>query len=176
MPKRFFARFALIAAASAALTAPASAHITLEQREATLGAPIKLTFKVPHGCGDSPTTKIRVQIPDGVIAVKPMVKPSWTLDTVKGKYAKTYEFFHGAKLSEGVTEVSWSGKLADAYYDEFVITGFVAGDLKAGERLNFPVVQECEQGVHRWIEIPAAGQAGHDLKEPAPSLILVPKK
>ena len=36
------------------------------------------------------------------------------------------------------------------------------------QTLYFPVVQECEQGVHRWIEIPAAGQHWGDLKEPAP--------
>ena len=134
--------------------APSYAHVTLEQREATLGAPTKLTFRVGHGCGESPTIKVRVRIPEGVIAAKPMPKPGWSIDTVKGKYAKTYEFFHGAKLSEGVTEIAWSGKLPDAHYDEFVVSAFVAADLKPG-RLYFPVVQECEQGVHRWIEIPA---------------------
>ncbi|MBV9347692.1 MAG: YcnI family protein [Pseudolabrys sp.] len=167
-----FGRVALLLGASAL---PSNAHVTLEQREATLGAPTKLTFRVGHGCGESPTIKVRVQIPEGVIAAKPMPKPGWAIDTFKSRYAKTYEFFHGAKLSEGVTEIAWTGKLADAHYDEFVASVFVAADLKPG-RLFFPVVQECEQGVHRWIEIPAGGQAGHDLKEPAPSLILTPKR
>jgi uncharacterized protein YcnI len=36
------------------------------------------------------------------------------------------------------------------------------------------VVQECEKGVHRWIEIPAAGKTASDYKEPAPALKLVP--
>ena len=166
----------LSAAAVFAAIQSASAHVTLEQREATLGSPVKLTFRVPHGCGDSPTLKVRVRIPEGVIAVKPMPKPGWTLAVVKGKYAKTYEFFHGAKLSEGVTETTWSGNLPDAFYDEFVISGFIASDLKAGARLYFPVVQECEQGVARWIEIPAQGHGADHLKEPAPSLTLVPKK
>lgn len=160
-----------------AVGSQAFAHISLEQREATVGVPVKLTFKVPHGCGNSATVKLRVRIPEGVIAVKPMPKQGWTLDTVKGKYAKTYEFFHGAKLSEGVTEIAWSGKLPDQYYDEFVVSGFIASDLKAGSKLYFPVVQECEQGIHRWIEIPAQGQSqGHDLKEPAPALTLIPKR
>ena len=158
------------------IAAPTLAHVTLEQREATIGAPVKLTFRVPHGCGDQPTLKVRVRVPDGVIAVKPMPKAGWSLEAVKGNYAKTYEFFHGAKLSEGVVEIAWTGKLPDAYYDEFIVSGFVASDLKAGTRLYFPVVQECEQGSHRWIEIPAPGQSGHDLKEPAPGLDLVPKK
>jgi uncharacterized protein YcnI len=116
-----------------------------------------------------------VRIPDGVIAVKPMPKPGWTLTTNSGKYSKTYSFFHNAKLSEGVTEIAWSGgKLPDAWYDEFVFQGFLAGDLEAGKTLYFPVVQECEQGVHRWIEIPAAGKSGADYPEPAPALRLLP--
>ena len=58
-----------------------------------------------------------------------------------------------------MTEISFSGgNLPDAYYDEFVFTGFLAGDLEAGKTLYFPVVQECEKGVHRWIEIPGRGE------------------
>jgi uncharacterized protein YcnI len=76
-----------------------------------------------------------------------------------------------------VTEVSFTaGNLPDAYYDEFVFTGFLAGDLEAGNTLYFPVVQECEKGVHRWIEIPAAGKSSSDYPEPAPALKLLPKK
>jgi uncharacterized protein YcnI len=153
----------------------ASAHVTLEQREAVIGGPVKLTFRVPHGCGDSPTVKLRVRIPEGVIAVKPMPKAGWTLDLVKRPYKKTYEYFHGAKLSEGVTEVTWSGNLPDAYYDEFVLSGFIAPDFKPGTLLYFPVVQDCEKGVHRWIEIPTLGHEGGHLEEPAPALTLVPK-
>jgi periplasmic copper chaperone A len=46
---------------------------------------------------------------------------------------------------------------------------------KPGETLYFPTVQECERGVHRWIEIPAAGRSRGDYKEPAPFLKLLPK-
>ncbi len=169
-------RISILAASAFLLSASTTfAHITLEQREAAVGGPLKLTFRVPHGCGDSPTVSIRVRIPDGVIAVKPMPKPGWQTGVVKGAYAKTYDYFHGAKLSEGVKEVSWSGKLPDAFYDEFVVSGFIANDLAPGTKLYFPVVQQCEQGVHRWIEIPTSGQAG-ELQEPAPAITLVPKK
>ena len=34
------------------------------------------------------------------------------------------------------------------------------------------MVQECEKGVHRWIEIPAEGQHADELPEPAPALLL----
>jgi uncharacterized protein YcnI len=35
------------------------------------------------------------------------------------------------------------------------------------------VVQECAAGVHRWIEIPAAGESADDYEEPAPSVTIV---
>ena len=47
--------------------------------------------------------------------------------------------------------------------------------LEAGKMLYFPVVQECERGLHRWIEIPAAGKSSGDYPEPAPALKLLPK-
>ena len=171
-----FRELALGAAGAVAVACTASAHITLETREAPVGAPYKAVLRVPHGCDGAATTALRVRIPEGMIAVKPMPKPGWKIDTVSGKYPKTYTFFHGAKLSEGVTEVSFSGgSLPDAYYDEFVVTGFIAGDLEPGTMLYFPVVQECEKGVHHWIEIPAAGKSPGDYPEPAPGLKLVPK-
>src|ERR1700757_3052047 len=154
----------------------ACAHVTLETREAPVGAPYKAVLRVPHGCAAAATSAVAGRVPEGMIAVKPMPKPGWKIETVTGKYPKTYSYFHGAKLSEGVTEVRFTGgNLPDAYYDEFVFAGFLAGDLEAGKTLYFPVVQECERGVNRWIEIPAAGKSSGDYPEPAPALKLLPK-
>jgi uncharacterized protein YcnI len=167
-------RFVIVIAVLAA--SPAAAHISLENRQASVGTSYKAVFAVPHGCAGSATTKIRVQIPEGVIGVKPMPKPGWSLEAVKGKYAASYDY-HGAKLTEGVKEVVWSGgKLADDNYDEFVVSTFLSGGLKPNSTLYFPVVQECEQGISRWIDIPegAAGH-GHDGKSPAPGVKLMPK-
>jgi uncharacterized protein YcnI len=168
-------RAIIISAAMIALGAEASAHVTLEQSEARVGASYKAVLKVPHGCEGTATTSIHVRIPAGFIAVKPMPKPGWTLATKEWAYDKTYNFFHGRTLKEGVTEISWSGgKLPDAWYDEFVLAGFLAGEVKPGETLYLPVVQECEKGTHRWIEIPEPGKSAGDLPEPAPALRLVP--
>ena len=41
--------------------------------------------------------------------------------------------------------------LPDAFYDEFVLTGFIGDEASAGQTMYFPVVQECEKGVCRWI-------------------------
>jgi periplasmic copper chaperone A len=165
------------AVGAALFTCAASAHVTLETREAPVGAPYKAVLRVPHGCEGTGTIALRIRVPDGMIAVKPMPKPGWKIETVNGKYSKTYNFFHGAKLSEGVVEIGFSGgNLPDAYYDEFVFTGFLADDLEPGKMLYVPVVQECEKGVHRWIEIPAAGKSSRDYPEPAPALKLMPKR
>lgn len=157
------------------LLSSARAHVTLEQREAHIAAPYKAVFRVPHGCGTSATVKVSVRIPQGVIGVKPMPKPGWQLETVRGSYDKTYTLFHGT-VSEGVKEVIWTGRLADEHYDEFVLSTFLTDDLVPGRNLYFPAVQECESGVNRWIEIPAEGRTEADLKEPAPRLMLLPKR
>lgn len=171
MLKSFLPAMALLAA-----SAPAFAHVTLETQEAPVGGTYKAVLRVPHGCEGSPTVKIRVQIPEGMIAVKPMPKPGWTLETVKGKYAAAYDYY-GTSTSEGVTEVVWSGgRLPDEFYDEFVFRSYLTTGLKPGAHLYFPVVQDCEVGTDRWIEIPAEGKDSDDYETPAPGLKLLPKK
>lgn len=151
----------------------ASAHAVLEQREAKIGGGYKAVVKIGHGCDGSPTTSVRVDIPEGVIGVKPMPKPGWTIKMERGAYARAYKHYHG-DLSEGVRQVTWTGgPLPDDYYDEFVVAAFVAGELTPGTTLYFPVTQTCEKGELAWTEIPAAGQDPHDLKSPAATLKLV---
>jgi uncharacterized protein YcnI len=154
---------------------PAAAHVTLETQEAKVGSFYKATFRVPHGCKGEATHTVRVRIPEGFFAVKPMPKPGWKLDTVIGPYAQSHQD-HGRTLTEGVREVVWSGgSLLDAHYDEFVMRGTLAHGLPVDKRLYFPVVQECAGGAERWIEIPADGKASGDYKYPAPGLKLLPR-
>ena len=155
-------------------SACANAHVSLETAQAPVGASYKGVLRVPHGCGGSPTIRVRVRIPEGLVGVKPMPKAGWTLETTRAPYGKTYETPH-VSLTEGVREISWSGgRLQDDWYDEFTFTGTLAADLPPGATLYFPTVQDCETGVERWIEIPAEGASGHDLKSPAPGLLLLP--
>src|SRR5882757_2134541 len=119
-----------LAICAALAASQSSAHVLLERKQATVGSSYKAVFAVPHGCAGSATIKIRVQIPEGVIAVKPMPKAGWNLETVKGKYTENYAY-HGATVSEGVKEVAWSGgKLLDDNYDEFMLSTYLAGSLK----------------------------------------------
>lgn len=162
-------RNALITLAFALIAAPAMAHVSLEQPEAKLGATYKAVLRVPHGCGALATQTLRVQIPEGFFNVKPMPKAGWTLETVKGKYAKAY-VNHGTEVTEGVQEIVWSGgDLPDEFYDEFVFRGTFAGDLPVGATVYFPVVQECAGAQEDWIDTSGDDKAD----KPAPGVVLI---
>ena len=165
----------LALAASTALFAslafrPACAHVTLDKKGVPVGSFYKAVLTVPHGCDGSPTVKIAVQIPEGVISVKPMVKAGWSIEIKRGDYAKPYNYLHGAKMTQGPKEVVWSGgNLPDAYFDEFALQTFIAGELTPGTPLYFPVVQTCEKGEHRWVQIPSADKPGENHNKPTPT-------
>lgn len=157
-------------------TSRVAAHITLESGEAHVGGSYKAVFRVGHGCEGKPTTLVKVQIPEGVISAKPMPKPGWTVEKLKGAYAKTYSYFD-SEISEGVKEISWKGgSLADDDYDEFVVRVYLTTDLPVGKMLYFPIVQECPDGAaERWIEIAPDGKSADDLQYPAPGIKLLEK-
>lgn len=164
------ALFASAAALAVLLAAPAAAHVTLATGETAAGSYYKGILRVPHGCDGKATRSISVQIPEGVIGVRPMPKPGWTVTMTKGAYAKAYES-HGKPVTEGVKEIVWSGnELGDDFYDEFVFASFVTDAFAVGQRVYFPTVQTCTQGEARWTDVPAAGQSARDLKSPAPAL------
>jgi uncharacterized protein YcnI len=167
----FFMR-TLCALPAITIATGALAHITLETREAKAGSSYKAVLKVPHGCDGSAIVKLRAEIPEGVFAVKPMPKPGWQIETKRGAYAKSYPYYHGVQLSEGVKEIVWTGKLPDENYDEFVFASSLASDLKPGP-LYFPVTQTCEKGEIAWTEIPAPGQDRQVLVSPAPALVIL---
>jgi uncharacterized protein YcnI len=154
-----------------AIAFPAQAHIVLEQRSAPAASYYKAVFMVGHGCEGSPTTSISVEIPDGVVNIKPMPKPGWEVRTRVEKLARPYEL-HGKTFTEGVTRVTWTGgPLLDAHFDEFVMMTRLPD---APGTAWFKVVQTCEQGETRWEEIPAEGKATHDYRTPAAALDILP--
>lgn len=165
-------RFFVLTAALLA-TVPAAAHVFLAGKQSAVGTDYEAVFVVPHGCSGSPTTRLRVQIPEGVIATVAKPVAGWTVETLKGKYANEYDY-KGAKVSEGIKEVAWSGgKLPDKTRQEFVIETYLTGGLKPNATLYFPAVQECDQGTSRWIEIPPDGAVhSHEGKWPAPGVKL----
>ena len=158
-----------------ATLAPAQAHVTLDTSQATALAYVRIAARVPHGCEGVATIGLRVQIPDGVTAVKPQPKPGWKLEIVTVPEAAATS---GHERSLQVREVLWHAEagqgLPDAFYDEFVMR--VRMPDAVGETIWFPFVQECEGGkVSRWIERPQAGQTYEQLRTPAYPVRILPK-
>lgn len=170
-------RTAIRAAFAASLVLAAGSafgHITLEGRQAPADSYYKAVLRVGHGCEGSPTVTIRVQIPEGVTNVKVQPKQGWQIQIVKAALATPVADSHGKPITERVSEVVWQGgRLLDEHYDEFVLR--VKLPNTPGATVYFPTVQQCEQGVHRWIEIPAAGRDANEYEEPAPQVVLTPK-
>ena len=164
----------LLPAALAASAVSAQAHVSLEQTQALADSYYKAVLQVPHGCKASPTVGVRVRIPEGIVSVKPQPKPGWKLGITRAKLPQPVDAGHGRMVGERVSEVAWTGgPLADEHFDEFRLVMKLPD--QPGTTLYLPVVQECSEGMTRWIEVPDAAHAPSALKEPAPALKLVPR-
>ena len=167
-----FNRFTF-ATAALSLTCLAQAHVTLENQKAVAGSYYKGVFKITHGCDGSPINQIVITIPEGVQGAKPMVKPGWAIEVVRGKLDKPYTALHGRVVTEEVKELRWTGgPLLNEHYDEFVVTSKLPE--KPGS-IYWKVSQICEKGRIDWAQIPAEGKKLSDYKAPAALLELTPK-
>ena len=165
-------RLGAFAAALIAVSSPALAHVSFENGQATPNSTYKATLRIPHGCEGKPTLKLRVRIPEGIVAVKPMPKAGWKLETTKGAYVRAYQV-QGEAVSEGVTDIVWTGSLDDGHYDEFVFQARFTDAYQPGATVFFPVVQECDGAVEEWTQVPTEGQDPHSLKSPAAGVRIV---
>jgi uncharacterized protein YcnI len=164
----------LLVSATGLLNA-ANAHVTLAYQVANAGSGYKATFRVGHGCGESPTREIAVTLPSGVQGAKPMPKAGWTIAIERENLAAP-RTDHGKRITDEVRRIRWTANTpADAlpnfHYDEFVLQARLP--LQTGA-LYWPVVQVCEQGRVDWVEQPGANRKLDDLKFPAPVLELMP--
>ena len=166
-------RFAIGAIIASLLCAgPALSHVSLEVPEVAPGSTYKAVLRIGHGCDGAAMTRLRVTLPEGFYNAKPMPKPGWVLETVKGDYAMPFDN-HGEEMTQGTREVIWSGgELADDWYDEFTIRGSIGKDLPPGSVLYFPTVQDCGKASAAWINV----TGNPDAPDPAPVLKLTEAK
>ena len=165
----------LAGAFALAFAGAASAHVVLEYQVAPAASSYKASFKVGHGCGESPTRQVSVQVPAGVLGVRPMPKAGWTVEIQRAKLAQPVTS-HGRTVTEDVARVTWTARtpqdaLPADQYDEFVLVGQLPA--QAGP-LYWPVSQVCESGRTDWVEVPKDGQKLSDLKSPAALLEVLP--
>lgn len=132
--------------------APAWAHVDAQPGQVPAGAEADVDFVVSHGCDDSPTTSLTIQLPEGV---------SGTPLAVAG--------FQGA-VAEGRV-VRWTGGNIPADQKQAFRVHLRLPNTP-GATLYFPTIQSCQLGEIRWIELPTAGQEPHQLESPAAALRL----
>ncbi len=151
-------------------TGPASAHVTVTPSDTAAGAFTVLTFSAGHGCEGSPTTAIKIQIPEGINAVTPTRNDYYDVTKQPEKLDPPVTDAHGNELTERVATVTYTARtpLPDGFRDTFELSLQLPEDA-AGETLAFPVIQTCEQGETGWTEIPAEGQDPEELETPAPA-------
>lgn len=151
--------------------AAAQAHVTVNADTAEAGAYSVLTVSVPHGCDGSATTKVAIQIPDGINAVTPTRNSFYTVEKTMEQLEMPITDSHGNEVTERVAEVVYTAStpLPADQRDVFELSLQLPEDA-AGETLYFPTVQTCEQGESAWVQIPADGQDPHELELPSPAV------
>ncbi|WP_201832730.1 YcnI family protein [Microvirga zambiensis] len=177
MKNRKFSLQTLLATAVLIVPFCAQAHVSFDNKEVKAGSTVKFVLVVPHGCAGSPTIALKVALPPELAEIKPQPKPGWLLTSKveeKRVAAAGAEIdAHGGHGAE-IREITWSeSKLEDAHFDEFVFRAKVRGSVTVSE-IFVPVVQQCESGTQRWIEVPQSGRTADELKYPAPSVKVRP--
>ena len=178
MSTRTFARVCALPAATAAialsLVAPASAHVGATVSDASAGAFTVATFSVPHGCEESPTTRIEIQVPESVLSVTPTRNPYYDVESTITELDEPTTDAHGNEVTERTSSITYTATtpLPDGQRDTFELS-FQVPDA-AGEVLAFPTIQTCEKGRTDWTEVAAEGQDAEELEHPAPSFEILP--
>ena len=155
----------LLGMASVLWAAQTHAHVSMMAPEQVVqGQSFKAVVAIPHGCEGSATTSVTLHVPEGIVAVKPQPKAAWRISKTQQAYAQTYDYY-GKKLSQGVTRVTWQGRLADDEYDEFVFQAHAAAIPAGADKVFFKLEQQCENGKLMWTDVSGKKIKGHDAAE-----------
>lgn len=134
--------------------APASAHIHPDPAEIPEGEATTVALGIEHGCDDSPTTAVAVQLPDGA-EVTAVAKSGWAIDSSDGTVTWTAQAGNELPTDEA---------------DEFELELTPAAGTE-GDTLYLKTVQTCETGELRWIA--EWDGEGEEPENPAPSVVVL---
>lgn len=152
-------RGVLIAALAAGLVlaapAAAQAHVGVTPDAVEPEGSAVLTFSFTHGCENSPTTALRITMPEGLTSVSPTVDAMWDVTVERADNGL-------------VSAVTYTATTPIAHDLRGAASMAVRLGEDAPDTLAFPVEQQCETGVNEWVEIAEDGQDPHDLEAPAP--------
>ena len=156
-----------------ALLFPSSAllaHPVFEHTKVTAGVVFKAEMMITHGCGDSPTLRLIVDIPPDVLAVTPQVKPGWSIETFESTLETPREVF-GMQRTKYTSQIVWSGNsLSSDYFDVF---SFIIIPPSDAMTLYFPATQVCEEGEDAYTTIPDPDKPDEYVPDAAASLTVV---
>ncbi len=140
-----------VAGVIALLAVPAVAHIAPTPAAVPETAVATISFNVEHGCGESPTTKLEMQLPAGVgTAQAASTAAGWTA-AVAGN------------------TITWTGP-AQPPHTPFDVS-ITASMPSTPGNIHFPIIQTCQQGSTSWIEIQQEGQP--EPANPAPTVLVL---
>lgn len=114
------------------LAASASAHVDAEATQGADGIST-VEFSFQHGCGEAPTTSLRIELPPGTTDVKAENPTGWTSTADGG-------------------ELQWSGgSVPSGQTATFTASMRIVG--AAGETVFLPTLQGCPDGAEEaWID------------------------
>lgn len=156
---------ALVAALTAALAAPAYAHVTVQPNEAIAGSFSRFVVRVPNERDDASTIKVEVEFPPlAFLSFQPV--EGWDRKTTTVTFDEPIDAF-GNEITEGVGTVTWSGgKINPGEFMEFGFSALVPGKETT---LEFKAFQTYDSGeVVEWTgaadsESPAARLTTYDI-------------
>lgn len=171
---RLGAAGAAAAFAGLLVAAPASAHVSPDVREVAAGSYNDVQFGVGHGCEDSPTTSIEMQVPEQLNSVTPFVTPGWDISVETETLDEPIADSHGNEVTERDNVVTWTAQEGEALPDgqkiQFGLSFQAPGDAE-GETMFFPTVQVCEEGTNDWIA--QWDGTGDEPDYPAPAVAVI---
>lgn len=160
-----------LSAGALALAAPASAHVTVNPREAAAGGYHKLSLRVPNESPTAGTVAVAVSLPTDTPLASVSVRPHAGWDAEVTRTTLPEPVTSGdLELTEAVTRITWTAepgvRVAPGQFEEFDISvGPLPEDV---ETLSFPATQTYDDG-----EVVAWDQPlveGTEPEHPAPVL------
>ncbi|MGH9210092.1 MAG: YcnI family protein [Acidimicrobiales bacterium] len=162
----------VVAGGATLLAPPAGAHITPDKDEVPADSFNSVTLTVPHGCEESPTRAIAVEVPEGINSITPQVNSGWDIEVATEELPEPIDDGEGGELTERDSVVTFTAQpgneLPVNYRTQFTL-GFRTPDTP-GEYLFFKTVQTCVEGETAWIE-EYTGE-GEEPEHPSPVLLV----
>jgi periplasmic copper chaperone A len=161
---------AIVATATLAAPAAASAHVTLQPNTAPADGFARLDVRVPNERDDAGTVKVDLQLPPGFAFVSYEPRPGWKVTTKRVKLDEPIEVEGGLSVDEGIGQITWTGEgdegvIAPGQFVDFGLSLRMPKG-EAGDKLTFKALQTYDDGdVVRWI-------GPEDGEEPAPVVTL----